>query len=199
MFNKNVSPRIKILRKVSNPPVVKGFKPYGINSDKLNQELVKLNYEEYEALRLCDYNMLNHYEASVMMGVSRPTFTRIYASALQKIAKTFVEGRQISFEGGKIYFDSDWYQCKNCECNFNNPEREKPVENCPLCGSENIDKFDYNENISFKEFDDECLCPNCGFEQKHINGEPCGKQICPNCQTAMKRKGSHFCRKSKNQ
>jgi predicted DNA-binding protein (UPF0251 family) len=197
-----MSPRIKILRKVSNPPVIKGFKPYGISSDKLNQEEVKLLYEEYEAIRLCDYDMLNHHQASVLMGVSRPTYTRIYASALQKIAKAFVEGRLISIEGGKVYFDSDWYRCNKCECYFNNPEREKPIENCPLCGSQDIDKFDYenyNENKSIKEFDDVCICPNCGFEQKHQFGEPCGKQICPRCHSVMKRNGSPNCRKFKNQ
>jgi hypothetical protein len=50
------------------------------------------------------------------MGVSRPTYIRIYASALQKIAKAFVEGRLIFIEGGKVYFDSDWYRCNTCEC-----------------------------------------------------------------------------------
>jgi Zn finger protein HypA/HybF involved in hydrogenase expression len=72
------------------------------------------------------------------MGVSRPTFTRIYASALRKIAKAFVEGKQISIEGGKVYFDSDWFQCVTCKCYFNNPEKEEKPETCPLCGSANI-------------------------------------------------------------
>jgi len=196
-----MSPRIKIARKVSNPPVVKGFKPYGMDSDVAKTEEVILLYEEYEALRLCDYDLLNHHQASVMMGVSRPTFTRIYASALQKIAKAFVEGRQISFEGGKVYFDSDWYQCKKCGCYFNNPEKEKPVEHCPLCGSFQVNKFDYdnfNDNESVIDSDDICICPNCGFEQKHQFGKPCSKQVCPICHSVMKRKGSPYCRKFKN-
>jgi len=179
-----MSPRIKVLRKVSNPPIVKGFKPYGNTSDKLSDEEVKLLYEEYEAIRLCDYDMLNHHQASVIMGVSRPTFTRIYASALQKIAKAMVEGRPISFEGGKIYFDSNWYHCHSCGCYFNNPEKEKTIEHCPLCGSKQIDEFDYedySENKTIQETEDLCVCPDCGYEQKHRYGEPCGRQLCPRC------------------
>jgi len=197
-----MSPRIKVLRKVLSPPLIKGFKPYGTESGKQNFELVNLLYEEYEALRLCDYDMANHYKASVMMGVSRPTFTRIYASALQKIAKAFVEGRQIAIDGGKVYFDSDWYHCKKCKCYFNNPEKEKTVENCPLCGSQRVAKFDYentNKEADDKNGKDLCICPHCGFEQEHQYGQPCSKQICPQCKSLMKRKERSNCRNFKNQ
>ncbi len=189
-----MSPRIKLIRKVSNPPVIKGFKPYGLESEKQKLEPVNLLYEEYEALRLVDYNMLNHYQASVMMGISRPTFTRIYASALQKIAKAFVEGRQISIEGGKVYFDSDWYHCEKCGCYFNNPEKEKPVNNCPLCGNPQVNKFEYESAYDNALIKDICICPKCGFEQEHHRGQPCSKQICPQCGSFMKRKGTPGCR-----
>jgi predicted DNA-binding protein (UPF0251 family)/DNA-directed RNA polymerase subunit RPC12/RpoP len=195
-----MSPRIRVLRKVSNPPLIKGFKPYGIASE-LGTEEVKLLYEEYEALRLCDYDMLNHYQASVMMGVSRPTFTRIYASALQKIAKAFIEGRQISIEGGKVYFDSEWYHCTSCGCYFNNPEKEKEVDTCPLCKSGQIikpDNKDIEEDKAVKEFEDVCVCPDCGYEEVHKPGEPCGKNVCPRCHSYMKRKGSPYCRNFNN-
>lgn len=183
----SMSPRMKIIRKVSNPPIIKGFKPYGSELEGQKLDSVNLLYEEYEALRLSDYDMLNHHQASVMMGVSRPTFTRIYASALQKIAKAFVEGKQIAIEGGKVYFDSDWYHCEKCGCYFNNPEKEKPVNNCPLCRSQQIDKFDY-ENIVEDSIEDICICPECGFEQKHQYGQPCSREICPHCKSFMRRK-----------
>ncbi len=86
-----MSPRIKRIRKVVNPPTIKGFKPYGLQRRDENAESVNLLIEEYEALRLCDYESYNQFDASIMMGVSRPTFTRIYASALQKIATAFVK------------------------------------------------------------------------------------------------------------
>ncbi len=197
----NMCPRIKVLRKVLSPPIIKGFMPYGPETGKQKQDLVNLLYEEYEALRLNDYDLLNHHQASAMMGVSRPTFTRIYASALQKIAKAFVEGKQISIEGGKVYFDSDWYQCKKCACYFNNPEKDKSVEFCPLCGSQQVNKFDYensHEDAPNKNCDDFCICPNCGVEQEHQHGQPCSKQICPQCESLMKRKRNINCKKNKN-
>jgi len=141
-----MSPRIKRPRKVLNPPVIKGFKPFGPGMENLNPEPIFLLFEEYEALRLCDFDMIIHNEASVIMGVSRPTFTRIYAAARQKIAKAFVEGRQITIEGGKVYFDSTWYHCADCKCDFNNPEKEKEVERCPLCSSTNVAGFDFGRN-----------------------------------------------------
>jgi len=177
-----------MLRKVLNPPIVNGFKPYGQGSEKLNLESVNLLYEEYEAIRLSDYDALNHHQASVMMGVSRPTFTRIYASALQKVAKAFVEGRQISIKGGAVYFDSDWYHCNTCKCYFNNPERDKIVENCSLCGSQQVNEFDYTyEETGITHCNDLCVCPSCGFEQKHQYGKKCNQERCPTCGAVMKR------------
>jgi len=194
-----MSPRIKTLRKVLNPPVIKGFKPYGLESDRQNAELINLLIEEYEALRLSDYDKCNHYEASVLMGISRPTFTRIYASALQKIAKSFVEGRQISIEGGKVYFDSDWYKCAACQCYFNNPEKEKKIERCPLCGNHQIMPF---ENATSQDEiinrDDSFACPHCGYEQEHRYGRPSHQQLCPNCNRSIKRKGALYSRNNKN-
>ncbi|GAB4261396.1 MAG: hypothetical protein Kow0079_17900 [Vicingaceae bacterium] len=179
-----MSPRLKILRKVSNPPLIKGFKPYGTESGNQNLEIVNLLYEEYEALRLSDYDILNHHQASVMMGVSRPTFTRIYDSALKKIAKAFVEGKQISIEGGKVYFDSDWYHCRSCNCYFNNPEKDKKVEFCPLCKSRDIENYNAETLISH----DICICPNCGYEVTHKLGKPCREERCPQCHSYMYRK-----------
>lgn len=191
-----MSPRIKTLRKVVNLPIIKGFKPYGQDSGNRNAELVYLLLEEYEALRLSDYDKCNHHQASVMMCVSRPTFTRIYASALQKIAKAFVEGKQIAIEGGKVYFDSDWYQCTKCHCFFNNPEKDKAIENCPLCGNYEIKGFEIVN--TFEENDSEncidfCICKNCGNEQEHQKGMPCSQQICLKCGSPMKRKVSQNC------
>ncbi len=119
-----------------NPPSVKGFQPYGPGIAKNQKEAIGLLFEEYEALKLCDYDMFNHSEAANTMCVSRPTFTRIYSSARQKIAKAFVEGRQIIIEGGKVYFDSSWHSCNSCGCYFNVSSNEVKTNRCPLCGSE---------------------------------------------------------------
>ena len=99
-------------RKISQPPIMKGFKPYGIPRCKI--ESVKLTLEEYESIRLVNYEMLQQKEAAVLMNVSRPTLTRIYNKALKTITKAFVEGKAIDIEGGNYEFDKEWYRCKNC-------------------------------------------------------------------------------------
>lgn len=76
------------------------------------------------------------------MDVSRPTLTRIYARARQKIAEALVTGKQIIIEGGKIYYDSDWYSCAGCGCYFNNPFKEMEIKECPLCGDSKVTFYD---------------------------------------------------------
>jgi predicted DNA-binding protein (UPF0251 family) len=188
-----MSPRIKKLRKVLSPPPVKGFKPYGRDPEAGRAPEVTIHYEEDEALRLCDYDMYNHHQASVLMGVSRPTFTRIYASAREKIATAFVEGRQISVEGGKVYFDSDWYECGSCGSFFNNPERETRVESCPLCGSDNVTGHepDSQAQPDAEGYSNEyCMCPACGYQIEHRTGRPCSQEVCPQCNSRMRRTGA---------
>jgi len=86
--------------------------PYGIQ--KCNLGPVILKYEEFESIRLVDYDLLSQDIAAKHMDISRPTFTRIYNSALKTIAKAFVEGKSIEIEGGNFQFEHDWYRCKKC-------------------------------------------------------------------------------------
>lgn len=137
-----MSPRPIRLRKISNPPVISGFKPYGTKNSQARPDIVFLNIEEYEAIRLCDFEMLNHQQASLIMDVSRPTLTRIYSKARQKLAEALVLGKQIIIEGGKVYFDSEWFSCKNCGSYFNNPEKQLEIKECPLCGSSSFSIYD---------------------------------------------------------
>ncbi len=99
-------------RKVCNPPKMQGFKPYGIPLCKA--ESICLKFEEYESIRLVNYEMLPQEKAAEQMNVSRPTLTRIYNKALKIIAQAFVEGKAIDIEGGNYQFEQDWFKCKNC-------------------------------------------------------------------------------------
>lgn len=184
---KTMSKRVRRIRKVLNPPTIKGFIPYGGTEKSEKENPVILLYEEYEAVRLCDYDLANHHEASVVMGVSRPTFTRIFASARQKIAKAFVEGLPISIEGGKIYFDSDWHHCSHCKCDFSNPNKTEEVEKCPLCSSSDVHNYsDDSEDLA--GCSSLCVCSACNYEQKHQKGRPCSVEKCPECGNKMYRK-----------
>ncbi len=193
----NMSPRPLRLRKISNPPIISGFKPYGNKKAEGNPDALFLQIEEYEALRLCDFNMLNHNQASKMMDVSRPTLTRIYSRARQKIAEALVLGKQIIIEGGKIYFDSEWFSCKACGCYFNNPDKQEEIKECPLCKSTNISIYEPGDDMpedSMAGSSDICTCPNCGFEQPHRSGCPCKEEICPKCRHNMVRIGTSHSR-----
>ncbi len=124
------------VRRVAQAPSVSGFKPYG-GALPNKKKAVFLLCEEYEALRLNDYEKYNQCEAAAIMQISRPTFTRIYISAREKIATAFVEGRQIIVEGGKVEYEQGWYACKTCGCLFSQVEQEAP--GCALCGSREVE------------------------------------------------------------
>jgi predicted DNA-binding protein (UPF0251 family) len=52
-----------------------GFKLQSVQSKPGNE--VFINFEEYEALSLCNFELLTQAEAAKRMNISRPTFTRI--------------------------------------------------------------------------------------------------------------------------
>lgn len=130
-------PRRKRLRKVVAPPAFKSYKPTGLSTKE--QGDIDFFYEEYEAIKLADYDFLNHLEASKLMGISRPTFARIYESARRKIAKAFVEGREIRTVYGNVYFDKSWFQCESCLAKFTLPSPS--TNKCPVCKSKLINSI----------------------------------------------------------
>ncbi|HSO86167.1 MAG TPA: DUF134 domain-containing protein [Draconibacterium sp.] len=135
-------PRKKRFRRIQVPPVIKGMSVYGVRGRKSNE--VILHIEEYEAIRLLDYQNLTQEEAAVFMDVSRPTLTRIYEEARNKVATAFVEGRDLLFRGGDIYFDKNWYKCNSCQASFS--DYSDKVLNCPVCAS--ADLISLNEYYS---------------------------------------------------
>ncbi len=127
-------PRKKRNRRIQVPPVIKGMSVYGIRGRKSNE--VILHIEEYEAIRLLDYQNLTQEEAAKYMDISRPTLTRIYEEARNKVATAFVEGRDLLFRGGDIYFDKNWYKCNSCQASFSNYSDKDVV--CPVCNSDDL-------------------------------------------------------------
>jgi predicted DNA-binding protein (UPF0251 family) len=125
------------IRKVITPPRFKGFKPYGYYGPEGSP--VVLHLEELETIRLLDYKNLSQQEAAVVMDVSRPTLTRIYERARNKVALAFCEARTLVVEGGKVYFDEEWFRCLFCNSNFNNPRGKPCRANCPVCGGNKIE------------------------------------------------------------
>ncbi len=130
-------PRPKQNRKICNPPKMKGFKPFGIRARNLSA--VVLMYDEYETIRLLDYDGLTQEQAAEKVGVSRPTLTRIYEKARQKIAQAFVEGKMINIEGGNVEFESSWYRCTRCYKVIEGLENHTPCKGCPDYGNNELE------------------------------------------------------------
>jgi predicted DNA-binding protein (UPF0251 family) len=126
-------------RKILNPPKMKGFRPFGMQSRE--KESLELKYEEYESLRLVNYKMLPQDLAARQMNISRPTFTRIYNKALKLIAKSFVEGKAIKIEGGNYQFDKDWYRCRKCYKLIQGIENHSKCKDCNAYGESELIKL----------------------------------------------------------
>ncbi len=126
-------------RRLCSPPKMIGYKPFGIANE--SRQHVDLTYDEYESIKLIDYDKSDQETAAMQMNISRPTFTRIYHSALNKIAKAFVEGIQIHIGGGNVKFDKTWYKCKKCYRLFENIEHHYKCEGCSTFGPDELVKI----------------------------------------------------------
>ncbi len=63
-------------------------------------EGVCVTIDEFEAMRLADLEELKQEQAASLMRISRPTFSRIIASARKKISDALVNIKAIRIEGG---------------------------------------------------------------------------------------------------
>ena len=122
-------------RNVLAPPAYKNFKPAGIKMNKLDVE--ELSLDEYEALRLADYDGLEHSDAAVQMEISRPTFTRLISKARQKVAKFIVDGKVLQIDGGSVHFSQNTILCLDCNTRYTGNFIDNFKYSCPECGSKN--------------------------------------------------------------
>ena len=128
--------RPKQCRRIVSQPLMLGFKPFGIPRSMIKE--VFLHYDEYESIRLLDYEGLLQEEAAEKMNISRPTLTRIYENARKTIAKAFVEGKTIIIEGGNVDFGTMWYRCKKCNKLIEGIDNHTPCKNCTSYGSDEL-------------------------------------------------------------
>ena len=83
-------------RLVSAYPTFTTFVPQGIN---VTGEAV-LSVDEFEAIRLSDFEHLDQENGAALMGVSRHTFGRLLARGRGIIADAMVTGKVLRIEGG---------------------------------------------------------------------------------------------------
>jgi len=176
--------RPKNSRNVHTAPVMEGFRPFGIPTSEL--EPVVLSFDEYESMRLTDYEGLDQQQAAEKMKVSRPTFTRIYKSARRTIAKAFVEGKAIFIEGGTITSEENWYRCKKCGKLIVSHTQQHSCDCCPQAELKQLHAAAQDSDKT-----DCCICVHCGTKTPHNPGEPCRLINCSTCGKPMMREGSY--------
>ncbi len=184
-------PRPKRSRRIHRPPIASGFAPFGISSGSNGS--ITLLYEEYETLRLSDYERIPQQDAADLMEVSRPTYSRIYDQARQKLAKAMVEGLSIVIEGGNVSFHERWFKCNACNTAFCLPENQSKVSECPVCRNSNI--VDVSRRVQGPHSDllprpavhqtGYCVCPRCSLMVSHQAGVPCRSLVCTYCGSGM--------------
>ncbi|MCG8635617.1 MAG: DUF134 domain-containing protein [Desulfobacterales bacterium] len=89
-------PRPKRRRRIMSRPAVDTFGPETASQ----REGIILSLEEFEAIRLIDYDGMDQSGAAEVMGVSRQTVGRILKAGRSKVAMALVEGRGLKVSGG---------------------------------------------------------------------------------------------------
>ncbi|WP_235912596.1 DUF134 domain-containing protein [Velocimicrobium porci] len=92
-------PRPKKWRKVCCLPKSSEFHPINCRLDW--SEFVILSVDEYETIRLIDYENLTQAECAKYMNVARTTVQEIYSNARKKISIALVEAMPLRIEGGE--------------------------------------------------------------------------------------------------
>ncbi|MCI8663295.1 MAG: DUF134 domain-containing protein [Hungatella sp.] len=101
-------------RRICLEPEYDSFAPCGIKS----AEQILLTVDEFEAVRLIDYEKRTHEQCAGQMGVSRTTVTEMYERARAKIADCIVNGKTLCISGGnyRLCDGSAWRCCgKKCD------------------------------------------------------------------------------------
>ena len=92
--------RPKKKRKIQKMPKTLQFSPRGKAG---RPEEVVISLDEFEAVKLADYQGLDQENGAKAMGISRPSFGRIIRGARKKIAQALVDGKIIRISGGAVH------------------------------------------------------------------------------------------------
>lgn len=100
-------------RRICFEPKYDSFAPCGAE----NREQVLLTVDEFEAVRLIDYEKRTHEQCAAQMGISRTTVTEMYEKARTKIADCIVNGRMLCISGGNYALcDGSAWRCCGKKC-----------------------------------------------------------------------------------
>jgi uncharacterized protein len=124
--------RPKCCRRIDCMPDVNYFKPKGIPSSSLEEVILTL--DEFESIKLADFEEMYQKQAALKMNISRQTFGRIVDSAHKKIADVLIHGKALKIEGGAIKVENPMkFKCRKCNYLFKQPIDPGNPMDCPRC------------------------------------------------------------------
>jgi predicted DNA-binding protein (UPF0251 family) len=125
------------------------FKPRGVPLSNL--DIIRLTFEELEAIRLKDLIGLEQTEACEKMGVSQPTFHRILKEARNKVSNALVNSKAIEIFGGDYEMGNTQFRCLNCDnvWEVKNTSEEENIQ-CPKCNGTNVKEINSCSNHPYE-------------------------------------------------
>lgn len=91
--------RRKKIRYIQMMPKISQFSPRGKPG---RPDEIELKIDEYEAVKLADFQGYDQSQGAKAMGISRPSFGRILRSARKTIANALVNGKIIKIRIGNV-------------------------------------------------------------------------------------------------
>jgi len=106
-------------RKICALPAFTEFGPRHTNNGH-SKELITMTIDEYETLRLIDFEDMTQEACAAQMMIARTTAQKIYNSARKKMVTMLLSGATLKIEGGRIVLcdgDHQGDQCGRCRRN----------------------------------------------------------------------------------
>ena len=97
-------PRPNKPKRVKREPVCDSFFPKG-KAEQCHE--IEMSVEEYETLRLLDYEGMTQAECAKEMGIARATVQSLYTEARKKTARFLVEAAGLRIRGGNFLIEED--------------------------------------------------------------------------------------------
>lgn len=111
-------PRPRKHRRVCSHPRCTSFRPCEGSGEAISMAL-----DEYEAIRLIDFEGLTQEQCAAQMEIARTTAQSIYTSARKKLAQCIVQGRPLQISGGDVRFcEHHNASCGKGCCRRKNPQ-----------------------------------------------------------------------------
>ena len=99
-------------RRICMRPEYDSFSPQG----DMRGEQIALTLDEFEVVRLIDYEKMTQEECAAQMEISRTTVAEVYERARYKLADFLINGKRLTLGGGNFRFCGGGEDCGRGSC-----------------------------------------------------------------------------------